>query len=203
MKRLIIAAFFCAFASLITAQEQRETFERNSWNWQETATKKNSTIIQDGYLVITSKKGSNVVTTRFPMNVQRNFKMIAKILLPKYDKKSGLPVFGIVFDAAGTDAFLIMPNLIGKNKTNNKKMTLFLNGERQEQKMPFNANKKNAEVIITVESRGGKLSIDVDGMTVFTDMKAGFKTSDWGFVVGGGEIKVDEIIINQVAEEEY
>jgi len=40
-------------------------------------------------------------------------------------------------------------------------------------------------------------------MTVFTDINAGFKTSDWGFIVGGGEIKVDEIIIEQAEEKEH
>jgi hypothetical protein len=42
------------------------------------------------------------------MDVQRNFKITAKILLPKYDKKYGLPIFGMTFDAEGSDGFIII-----------------------------------------------------------------------------------------------
>ena len=45
MNRLIATAVICfAFTTLINAQEQRESFDRNSWNWQEISTKKNSAI---------------------------------------------------------------------------------------------------------------------------------------------------------------
>ena len=102
MKRIFVlaAAIFLAF-NIFSQNEgnaRKETFDNNAFRWKEIAGKKKSALIQDGYLVLKAKNDPIVITTRFPMDVQRNFKITAKILLPEYTKALGLPSFGIVFD---------------------------------------------------------------------------------------------------------
>lgn len=202
MKRIFIltTAIFLAFNIFSQSEEniRKETFNSNAFGWEEIVTKKKSALIQDGYLVLkATAKDPITITTRFPMDVQRSFKITAKFLLPQY--KFGSPVFGIVFDEPDAIRRFVIGNFVDGKKLKHGAV-LNVNGKVETMAMPFNFSKKNAEVIITIENRGGTLSFSVNGMTVFTDVKISLNTSNWGFAVAGGEVKVDEIIICQVAE---
>jgi hypothetical protein len=217
-KLFCIVSSVMLFVSLAVAQsslQQVETFERSggSWGWQEfTHTKNQSAVIQNGQLVIKSKKRNKflyggivgglvgdllykgnptIITTQFPVDVDRNFKITTRILLPKY--KKGEPVFGMVFDVGGVDGFLI---------TSNKNAELITAGAREKRAFPFKIGKKNAVVTIDIENRGGYLSFDVNGIAVFTDIEYKFTTSTLGFVATEGEIRVVDVVVHQIPKEQ-
>ena len=206
MKRIFISVIAVLLAFNIFSQNEgnirKETFDNNAFRWEDIVLKKKSALIQDGYLVLkATAKDPISITTRFPMDVQRNFKITAKFLLPQYDSKSGFPVFGIVFDESDAIRRFVIGNIVDGKKIKNGAL-LNINGKQETRAMPFNFSKKNAEVTIIVENRGGILSFSVNGMTVFSDVRVSLNSSRWGFVAAGGEVKVDEIIIYQAEERE-
>jgi len=203
MKRKItlVTLVFFVFALLTNAQKRVETFENNAFGWEEIAMKKKSAIIRDGYLVLEAKNAKDpmVITTRFPIDVHRSFKITAKFLLPKYAK--GIPSFGIVFDESNAVRRFVIGKVVDGKKIKEGAL-LNINGVFETAALPLSLASKNAEVTLVVENRAGVLFFSVNGMTAFSNVKAGLNTSNWGFVAAGGEVRVDEIIINQAEEKD-
>jgi hypothetical protein len=185
----------------VSAQDEmetgkKETFDKNAFRWQEIAEKKKSAIIQDGYLVMTSKKKGDpiICTTRFPMDVTQNFKVTAKIFVPEFKKSMGV---GVIFNYINDDGFIFLIGGTGgyaltTDGGTKSGITVIKDG-------------KNLEFIFVVEKRGGKLTFSVNNMEI-CDVKTELESPVWGFIAlnnkGSSLIKVDEVTIEQNLENE-
>lgn len=202
MKKLIVFTIYIGIlTNVLVAQNQsikKETFDQNTYGWEEKVEKKKSATIKDGYLVLTNKKkeGSIEITTRLPLQVKKRFKVTSKLLIPKLNDENR---FGVIFNKIDDEnylAFLVKKeNYYLINKENNT-TTLEKTG-----KIKLKEG-KNQTVTIILENKGGKLIFVVNGMTAI-EVKQDLRYSDFGFYSeGSGTIKIDEILIEQQIDEE-
>lgn len=202
MKKLIVFTIYIGIlTNVLVAQNQsikKETFDQNTYGWEEKVEKKKSATIKDGYLVLTNKKkeGSIEITTRLPLQVKKRFKVTSKLLIPKLNDENR---FGVIFNKIDDEnylAFLVKKeNYYLINKENNT-TTLEKTG-----KIKLKEG-KNQTVTIIFENKGGKLVFVVNGMTAI-EVKQDLRYSDFGFYSeGSGTIKIDEILIEQQIDEE-
>lgn len=202
MKKLIVFTIYIGIlTNVLVAQNQsikKETFDQNTYGWEEKVEKKKSATIKDGYLVLTNKKkeGSIEITTRLPLQVKKRFKVTSKLLIPKLNDENR---FGVIFNKIDDEnylAFLVKKeNYYLINKENNT-TTLEKTG-----KIKLKEG-KNQTVTIIYENKGGKLVFVVNGMTAI-EVKQDLRYSDFGFYSeGSGTIKIDEILIEQQIDEE-
>lgn len=202
MKKLIVFTIYIGIlTNVLVAQNQsikKETFDQNTYGWEEKVEKKKSATIKDGYLVLTNKKkeGSIEITTRLPLQVKKRFKVTSKLLIPKLNNENR---FGVIFNKIDDEnylAFLVKKeNYYLINKENNT-TTLEKTG-----KIKLKEG-KNQTVTIILENKGGKLIFVVNGMTAI-EVKQDLRYSDFGFYSeGSGTIKIDEILIEQQIDEE-
>ncbi len=202
MKKLIVFTIYIGIlTNVLVAQNQsikKETFDQNTYGWEEKVEKKKSATIKDGYLVLTNKKkeGSIEITTRLPLQVKKRFKVTSKLLIPKLNDENR---FGVIFNKIDDEnylAFLVKKeNYYLINKENNT-TTLEKTG-----KIKLKEG-KNQTVTIIFENKGGKLIFVVNGMTAI-EVKQDLRYSDFGFYSeGSGTIKIDEILIEQQIDEE-
>jgi hypothetical protein len=162
------------------------------------AEKKRSALIQEGYLILQNKKKDEAVkiTTRFPMQVRKNFKITTKFIIPKLDDTNR---FGIILNKADEDNYSLFLLKEGyccfMNKDNGSSRV------EKESKIKLKDG-KNKPVTVEIENKGGKLIFSVNGMTAF-EIKRELRYPDFGFYSeGDATIKVDEIIIDQVSDED-
>ena len=199
MKKIIFLV--CTLASTFAyAQEKimvKETFDSNKFRWDEFYEKNHSGGIQDGYFVLQNKKDGTIVhsVAELPIDIDNNFKITFKFLVPKINDDY---YFGIVFnyeDENNHNNFLVsekkykMCNMVNGTSSISRHGSLILKSG------------KDKEVIIEMEKKGNKLIFSVDNMEAVTiTKKLNFNT--FGFQVENEHtIKVDEIIIEQLAEE--
>jgi len=200
-----------------------ETFNRNTWKWDEVAEKHKSATIQDGFLVLYVDKLYKTkkpleITTRFPVNVQRNFKITYKVVFPALSQQTS--TLGIIFNKTdyGKSVLKISENLFeivnsdnsGKNIKTESKIKIPLKGG------------KDVPVTITIEKKGANLIFSVNGMKIYEAQKE-LQSSEWGFslqsgkakggamfmggiigqvISGDAKVMIDEIIIDQVEAED-
>lgn len=202
MKKLIVFTIYIGIlTNVLVAQNQsikKETFDQNTYGWEEKVEKKKSAIIKDGYLVLTNKKkeGSIEITTRLPLQVKKRFKVTSKLLIPKLNDENR---FGVIFNKIDDEnylAFLVKKdNYYLINKENNT-TTLEKTGKIKLK------DGKNQTVTIILENKGGKLILVVNGMTAL-EVIQDLRYSDFGFYSeGAATIKIDEILIEQQIDEE-
>lgn len=202
MKKLIVFTIYLGIlTNVLVAQNQsikKETFDQNTYGWEEKVEKKKSAIIKDGYLVLTNKKkeGSIEITTRLPLQVKKRFKVTSKLLIPKLNDENR---FGVIFNKIDDEnylAFLVKKdNYYLINKENNT-TTLEKTGKIKLK------DGKNQTVTIILENKGGKLILVVNGMTAL-EVIQDLRYSDFGFYSeGAATIKIDEILIEQQIDEE-
>jgi len=75
-------------------------------------------------------------------------------------------------------------------------------GLTQRNTVLFNVPERDVSVIIEIENRRGMISIDVNGIHVFAGVQHRFSTSNFGFAVAHGEIRIEEVIIHQLPLEQ-
>jgi hypothetical protein len=186
---------------MINAQDgntKKETFDDNKWDWNEIAEKKKSVSIQDGYLVLQCKKDeiSVVTATRFPLQIRDNFKITYTFLIPALDDKNQ---FGIIFNWQDEDNYSAV--LLKEN------YYCFVNRENEssyvDKKGKIILKKgKNKTVTVVMEKIGSKLIFSVDGMQIYEKTMA-LKHPYFGFYSENkSTIKIDEIVIHQIMEDE-
>ena len=99
MKNIIftVCIFICAFANAQDKIIVKEDFENNKFQWEEFFEKEYSGNIQDGYYVLQNKKKDYLVrsVTELPINVDKNFKITFKLLVPQLNDEY---YFGIIFN---------------------------------------------------------------------------------------------------------
>ncbi|MDR1348805.1 MAG: hypothetical protein LBJ63_10375 [Prevotellaceae bacterium] len=199
MKKILLAVFVL-ISAFVNAQDKRvvtETFDSNKFQWDEFYEKDCSGSIQDGYFVLQNKKNEHLVrsVTELPINVDNNFKITFKFLIPKVNDEY---YFGIIFnyeDENNYNNFLVSEK---KYKILNK-----INGisSISRQGGIILKSGKNKEVIIELEKKGENLSFHVDNMEAIRITKK-LKFNTFGFQVeDANTIKVDEVVIEQQIKE--
>ncbi len=206
MKRILLLC--CVGMCLSVNAETRtikETFDDNgnSMQWSEYSTRKNSAVIRDGYYVIERKGGlfvtpqTQVPVGKLPIDVERNFKVSFKLLIPKFN--SGFTI------ATNNGTFLFTAKRLypivttwedleqGKQPVLDAKNYL---------PMPSKKGKKNVEMVISIEKKGKTTNLYVDDMEVYSTTDMGFKTNSFVLNLVAGVLKVDEIIVEQQVEDE-
>ena len=196
MRKIIFLICILTTSVFVNAQEKmviKETFDNNKFQWDEFYEKEYSGSIQDGYYILQNKKDGFLVqsTTELPINIDYNFKITFKFLVPKVDDKY---YFGIIFnyeDENNYSNFLV----------SEKKYRIWneVNGTRSisRQSSIILKSGRNKEVIIEIEKKGNKLIFRVDNMeAVSITKKLNFNT--FGFQVeDSNTIKIDEVVIEQ------
>jgi hypothetical protein len=194
MKKIIL--LLACFTALVSAQGQRavtETFDNNKFQWEEFFEKGYSGSIQDGYFVLKNEKDGSLVrsVTELPINIDNNFKITFKFLVPKLNDEY---YFGIIFNYEDENNYSNF--LVSEKKF---KMWNMANGTSSisRQSSIILKSGKNKEVTIEMEKKGPKLTFRVDNMdAVSISKKLSFNT--FGFQVeNANTIKVDEVAIVQ------
>jgi len=199
MKQIIFLV--CVFAyTFVHAQEKivvKETFESNKFRWDEFFEKEYSGSIQDRCYVLQNKKDGFVGSvTELPINIENNFKITFKFLVPKLDDKY---YFGVIFnyeDENNYSSFLvsekkfkILNRVNGVNSISRQGGIILKSG-------------KNKEVVIEIEKKGKKLIFNVDNMEAVTITKM-LNFNAFGFQVeNANTIKVTEVLIEQLFRDE-
>jgi hypothetical protein len=197
MKKIIILLACVLTSVLVHAQVVKETFDNNKFQWDEFYEKDYSGGIQDGYFVLQNRQKEVPIrsVTELPINVNNNFKITFKFLIPKLNDEY---YFGIIFnyeDENNYSNFLVsekrykMLNRVNGTSSISRKNSIILKSG------------KNKEVTIELEKKGPKLIFRVDNMeAVSITKKLNFHA--FGFQVeDANTIKVDEVVIEQRAEE--
>ncbi len=107
--RSIFLTFLIICAMTLNAQiTMVEDFENGATlEWEEQSSKMGSTIINEGFLELKAKKKKFVVATtaKLPIYGNYDFKITAKILIPNFDKKTGLDI--ILLDGNSDPVFFV------------------------------------------------------------------------------------------------
>ena len=186
---------------LVHAQEKivvKETFESNKFRWDEFFEKEYSGSIQDRCYVLQNKKDGYYVqtVTELPINVENNFKVTFKFLIPKLDDKY---YFGIIFNyedennysnfLVSEKKFKILNRVNGVNSVCRQGGIILKSG-------------KNKEVTIEIQKKGKKLFFSVDNMEA-VDITKKLDFNAFGFQVeNANTIKVTEVLIEQIFRDE-
>ncbi len=203
MKRILLLC--CVGMCLSVNAETRtikETFDDNgnSMQWSEYSTRKNSAVIRDGYYVIERKSATTPQTQvpvgKLPIDVQRNFKVSFKLLIPNF--KAGFLI------GSNNGTFLFGPKKMYPIVTSweeleqGKQPSLDLKNY-----FPIPLKKgKNVETVISIEKKGKTTKVYVDDMEVYSTTDIGFRANSFVVNVTAGVLQVDEIIVEQQVEDE-
>ena len=199
MKKLffLVCTLFCV---CVNAQEKifvKETFDDNKFQWEEFYEKDYSISIEDGFYILKNNKDESFVrsVTELPIDVDKNFKITFKFLIPKINDSY---YFGIIFnyeDENNHTNFVVSEkkyriwNRANGIVSQSRQSSIILNSGR------------NKEVVIEMEKKGNKLIFRVDNMEAVTITKKLYFNT-FGFQVEGkNTIKIDEVIMEQITEE--
>jgi len=221
MKKLsiIILAIICLMPLFVNAQTKKvkETFNEDDkvhFDWEEYVDKKGGVEIKEGCLLLTNKEknSSRMVFVNLPIDVEKNFKITAAIIVPNLNDKE---YFGITIDNTEKDftkqaffiqegwlKFAVIQNDVEGNEydeieaSNQRYITLYREFKRIKLK-----GGKNQTVNAVIEKKGKKLIFSINNMQVYEiyHKAADFLTAPClGFIVNGNNsLKIDEIVIEQ------
>lgn len=201
MKKIFffIASLFFIINTLFAQDKasKKETFDNNTFNWEEVAEKKKSATIQDGYLVLNVKKKDDpvVITTRFPLDVEHNFKITTHIVIPKLTKDISI---GFVFnwvDENNKSCLMLSENHYALSKSDN-----IIDSQG---KIKLKTG-KDVSLVISMESKGEKQIFTLNNVTI-CETKQKIKSPYFGFTLktadNSSTIKVDDVVIDQVIDD--
>ena len=190
---LIASVVFCNYTT--TAQKIVETFDSNTFGWNEHSNKKGSANIEDGYLKLNAKKKCMVASTAtLPINVDTPFKITAKLFDPGYQRTDAYYMFVYdVEEGRNNSVFVIGFNSWALSEVGNKR-TIKNSG-----KLKSSAT-KDKTIIFTMESNFKQRIFKINDVIIceiegdpLTSSKCGFllRSSDsWA-----SELWIDEIVI--------
>lgn len=164
-----------------------EDFENGATlGWEEFSNKTGSAIIKEGFIELKSHKKRQVAATnvKLPINGNYDFKITAKILIPKFNKKMGLDIFFL--DSNLKPVFFA-------GVTENR---LFSFVDQKPIQSKIKLPKGNDKIIeFVIEFIGNDVTLTVDNVELIRTEKngcpelIGFDTNTL--------IKIDEVIIEQ------
>ena len=199
MKNILFIAvllFACTFASAQQITRTDDFAEGESkFGFDANADKKHSVDLDGEYLVLTSKKGVYKVGTRFPIRTKDYYKITYSFMCPKFDANH---YFGLVFnyDEENNSGDILYIS-------ENKYWIVGADGKQigKPEKIVLKKG-KNVIITVTIEKKGKKLIIAVNGMDEINE-NLQIKTPYMGFCVTENNIlKVDKVQITQNEEEE-
>jgi hypothetical protein len=200
MKKIFFLVFVL-ICSFVHAQEKtvvKETFESNKFRWDEFFEKEYSGSIQDRCYVLQNKKDGFLVhsVTELPINIDNNFKITFKFLIPKLDDKY---YFGVIFNYEDENNYSSF--LVSEKKFKILNRVNSVNSISRQGGIILKSG-KNKEVIIEIEKKGKRLVFNVDNMEAMTITKK-LDFNAFGFQVeNANTIKVTEVLIEQLFREE-
>lgn len=200
MKKILLLIFLANTGLCIQAQEKmiiKETFENNRLKWDEVYDKDFSIGVMDGYFELKNEKdGRSIYTvTELPVNPHDPFKVTTKFIVPKINDKY---YFGIVFNHEDENNYSYF--VVYEKRFRILKRIEGVERKVREGNIILNSG-KNKEVVIEMESKGGKLSFKVDNMEVI-DITTRDADCTFGFLVqNANTLKIEEVIIEQMQDE--
>lgn len=241
--KFILAFFLLGGISTLRAQDSdnknivRDNFEKNLFHWEDFYEKackgyidmaENAYILQGKYIYALS-------VTRLPVDINRNFKIRMRFLVPTVNKKN---YFGIVYnykDLEGKGDYIGIDYQIHSSSDQEKKkvadvtssyrtflvaegkfrlsngVQFEVSGRRNMSKGAFCVRDidgtlilrsgKNKEVELEIEKKGNQLIFSIDNMEV-TKVKEDLISNYFGFTIYDNIIKVKEVLIEQLREED-
>ena len=225
---LLFALAFCAvlpsFASL-----KMDKMDDNKWKWIESADKYQSITYEDGYMLITAKKEykhasdyQNMAKTfaRIPMRAKDNYKLTIKCIVPNFYKDQYVILFNTskqcLDDEESTgqfDTYALMMNgsnwILNIFKTKNWSDMSASRNVKGEDGQVYNdvlpgkvKNPKDYPMEFVITKSRNTAIIEINGIQIF---KGDCELTEpcMGFMVPvGSSLKVDEVIVDQVEEED-
>ncbi len=204
MKQFFLFCFL-AFCFSLNAQEMNvitETFDDNNNRFYlpEFYHKKYSAAIKDGFYEIKGlknpkKQEEEDVIAKLPIDVERNFKVTFKFLIPNFKKKSVLLI--------GTNnvEYMLSPKeltvLLGQKRVDNPNELI----PKVEKLSIILDNGKNKEILVAVEKKGRNTKFYVNEMEVYSSKEIIFVEPNFGFGNGCNVLKIDEIKVEQREED--
>lgn len=211
MKKLIILVGIVCLSTLIQAQVKVETFDSNKWQWVERSSKKNSVVINDGVMTLTTLKIDKKAdiwhqraTTfgRVPMRANDNYKLTVKAILPTnltiWNFYFNMPKNCLQMEEGETKFDGLALLFIG-----NYYMLFLGNNEVRKEKLPIKFQRKNQPIEIVLTKKGGTAIIEVNGMEIFND-KCVLTEPCIGFCSASPKqsLIIDEVRVEQAAEDD-
>lgn len=177
MKKLIILVGIVCLSTLIQAQVKVETFDSNKWQWVERSSKKNSVVINDGVMTLTTLKFDKkadtwhqIATTfgRVPMRANDNYKLTVKAILPT-NSTSWSFYFNVTKNCLQIEeGETAIEGWMALAFVGNYYMLSLGNG-LLDGKLPVKFQKKNQPIEIVLTKKGGTAIIEINGMEIFND----------------------------------
>lgn len=210
MKKLVILVVIVCFSTLVQAQVKVETFDSNKWQWVERSSKKNSVVINDGVMILTTSKIDDDADVwhkiahtfgRVPMRAKDNYKLTVKAILPTNET-----IWNFYFNV--TKNCLQMEE--GETEIGGwalsfigNKYTLIVSDGVHNGKLPVKFQKKNQPIEIVLTKRGGTAIIEINGMEIFND-KCVLSEPCIGFCSASPKqsLIIEEVSVEQAAEDD-
>ncbi|MBQ4521164.1 MAG: hypothetical protein II999_11260 [Bacteroidaceae bacterium] len=195
MKTFLFLAFSIFMPVSVFSQIKiTDTFDgTGTLDWSEYADKDVSALIKMGMLDMEVHEEGFYVNscTDLPILPEYDFKVSVKLIIPKFDEEE---TSAILFDM--DERFNRLAFIFKENKfiacTYNKGKFNIEEGEEIRIKLP---KKKNREIEVVIERRGGKIIISYDNIEIMR-WKRPIHSPYLGFVTSS-HLKVDEVIVEQ------
>lgn len=191
----ILLLFISAISFNLFAQNKMtitDPFDNGKFQWDEYYDKNKTAGIMDGYLILENEAdGDAHAVADLPIDIERNFNIKIKFLIPKIKDDK---YFGVVFDYEDENnytKFVIAENKYKICNVQNGIMSIARQG------VLILKSGKEKEVNFEINKKGTKQTFIVDNMDVVSFSRK-LNSGIFGFTVEGSyKIMVDEITIEQ------
>ena len=193
-KNLLLLCLLIFSSSAIAQIKITDTFDgMGSLDWSQYADKDVSALTSMGFLELKVNKEGFYVngSTDLPILPEYDFKITIKMVIPKFDEKEKSAILFDMDENFKRLAFIFQENRFIACTYNNGKFSLD-EGDVSRIKLP---KKKNREIEVTIERRGGKIIISYDNIEVFR-WKRPLHSPYLGFITSS-HLKIDEVIVEQ------
>lgn len=210
MKRILFCAALLCASVFIFADVKTETFENNKWNWTEGADKYKSVFIDDGNMILETKKIEKKVPVllaqahsfaRIPMRAKDNYKLTIKAIMPKGIASCWTLFFNtdkkcLTIDEEYEDFPTCSLTFFGNNYH-----LIVGDGGIQYAKMPFKMDNKEFPIEIVITKTRREAKIEINGVQVFKG-ECELSNPCMGFLVPQrNKLIVSEISVEQDQED--
>ncbi len=198
MKKILFLALSAISLTLFAQNKMTisDPFDNGKFQWDEYFDKNKTAGIMDGYLILENETEGNAhAVADLPIDIERNFNIKIKFLIPKIKDDK---YFGVVFDYEDENnytKFVIAENKYKICNVKNGTMSVARQG------VLILKSGKEKEVNFEINKKGTKLTFIIDNMDVVTFSRK-LNSGIFGFTVEGSyKIMVDEITIEQFIQQ--
>lgn len=187
MRTIFLTLLLICAMTLNAQMKIVEDFENGATlEWEEFSNKAGSAIVKEGFIELKSSKKHQIAATsaKLPINGNYDFKITAKILIPKFNKRTGLDI--ILSDSNLTPVFFA-------GFSENKLFSLAdMKPIQSKIKLPKGTDKK---IEVVIEVIGNDVIVTVDNVELIRTEKNGYP--ELIAFDTNTHIKIDEVIIEQ------